>query len=193
MRLGHLRGYIPEQPDLIDFLTFGLKKWSSLDLGINKLTKPLPRCSITGPTLIYTSARITALLQLLSKRIKRYSVIGTRYTHAVPFYLSSLRGRDGYRLHTPDDQEYLQPPIPLINRQIDHPRRFYLTLSLSITLYTEWSLNASGGSSSSSITSSINRRNVDSSIYTEPDRRAAIFWPLFCSQALHRYKKLQPK
>lgn len=40
VRLGHLRGYIPEQPDLIDFLTFMFKKWSSLDLGINKLTKP---------------------------------------------------------------------------------------------------------------------------------------------------------
>ncbi|KAF7413924.1 hypothetical protein HZH68_002413 [Vespula germanica] len=36
------RACIPEQPDLIDSLTFEFKKRSSLDLRINKLTKLLP-------------------------------------------------------------------------------------------------------------------------------------------------------
>lgn len=53
VRLGHLRGYIPEQPDLIDFSTFAFKKWSSLDLGINKLTKPLLSADITSAYLYF--------------------------------------------------------------------------------------------------------------------------------------------
>lgn len=62
---GHLRGYIPEQPDLIDFLTFVFKKWRSLDLRINKLTKPLARRYHFSPKYIYTfPPGIVALLHV---------------------------------------------------------------------------------------------------------------------------------